>query len=203
MGHEGRGRDGGIIRRGGWPVLPRSFYARPADEVARDLLGATLVHGSHRVRIVEIEAYLGPHDQAAHSSKGRTPRTEVMFGTPGHAYVYFVYGMHHMFNVVCQPNGTAAAVLIRAAEALGPGLPRLDGPARLAKALGITVQEHNGMDLCGTGTRIEVGTPPRRVVATPRIGVDYAGEWAAAPLRFVDADSPSLSRPLPSSTGGT
>lgn len=141
-------------------------------------------------RIVETEAYLGPHDLACHAARGRTARTEVMFGPPGHAYVYFVYGMHCCVNVVTEREGHAAAVLIRALE-LGPGVEgRTDGPGRLCEALGID-RTQNGADL--TGTRLYVTTGERlaglarplgEVCRGPRVGVGYAGEWAAAPLRF-------------------
>lgn len=179
--------------------LPRNFYDRGAEAVARDLLGATLCRQQEdhvaRVRIVETEAYVGEHDLACHAAKGRTPRTEVLFGPPGRAYVYFVYGMHHMLNAVCASEGDAQAVLVRAAEPLGEPLPRLDGPGRLTKALDITVQQHDRRPLDERPVWIEAGEPPGRVAVGPRVGVDYAGDWAAAPLRFWDVDSPSASRP--------
>src|SRR4051812_6938356 len=121
-----------------------SFYSRSALEVARDLLGAVLVkeqRGERRAgRIVGAEAYVGEHDLACHASKGRTPRTEVLFGPPGLAYVYLIYGMYNCFNVVTEPEGVAAAVLVRGLEPL-EGIPdgvRLDGPGKLCAALGIT-----------------------------------------------------------------
>jgi DNA-3-methyladenine glycosylase len=131
--------------------LPRSFYDRDTVEVAQELLGMHLVHvvsGVERVgRIVEVEAYLGPHDLAAHSARGLTPRTRVMFGPPGHAYVYFIYGMHWCANVVTQAEGTASAVLLRGVgageERRGP-LP--NGPALLCKAMGLDGR-HHGHDL--------------------------------------------------------
>lgn len=172
--------------------LPRSFFARPAAEVAPDLLGHVLCHrgpdGIQRARLVETEAYLGPHDLAAHTSRGRTPRTRTMFGPPGHCYVYFVYGMHHMLNIVTGDHD-GQAVLLRGAEPLTPGLGRTDGPARLTRAMGITVAGLNGAPADGLALWFEEGIPPRHIEATPRIGVDYAGEWAARPLRFIDADS--------------
>ena len=177
--------------------LPLSFHAREPVKVARALLGMDLVHvvrGRPRVgRIVETEAYLGPHDLACHSSKGRTARTEVMFGPPGHAYLFLVYGMHLCVNVVV---GDGAAVLIRAL-APGTGLSglRTDGPGRLTRALGLGLQLNAApLDRAPLFIAQGVGVPARSIEATPRIGVDYAGEWAARPLRFTDRRSPCLSR---------
>lgn len=174
--------------------LPREFFARDAETVARDLLGCLLVRrtadGEILCRVVETEAYVGAHDLACHASKGRTPRTEPMFGPAGRAYVYFVYGMHHMLNVVTGPEGAPQAVLIRGASPWPAGEGRetaMAGPAKLCKALGIETSLHNRMDLCAGG---ELAFRPRpeplteSVLATPRIGVDYAGEWASKPLRF-------------------
>ena len=174
-------------------MTPRSFFARPADIVAPDLLGHVLCRqapeGIRRARIVETEAYLGPHDLAAHTSRGRTARTQVMFGPPGHCYVYFVYGMHHMLNVVTGDHD-GQAVLVRAAEPLSPGLGRTDGPARLTKAMDITVEALNGAPAYGKDLWFEPGPARARVATSPRIGVDYAGDWAARHLRFFDPDSP-------------
>lgn len=178
--------------------LPRAFYARNAETVARDLLGAVLVHDreglEQRVRITETEAYLGSFDLACHASKGRTKRTEVMFGEAGHAYVYLIYGMYDMLNLVTGEMGDPQAVLLRAAEPLRGVSGKTDGPGKLTRALGITRREHNGLDLCSKELYIEPGWPPRAVVTTPRIGVAYAGEWKDAPLRFYDADSACVSR---------
>jgi len=182
--------------------LPRSFYDRPALSVARDLLGKVLVlegEGGRRVaRIVEVEAYVGEHDLACHAARGRTPRTEVLFGPPGHAYVYLIYGVHHCFNVVTCREGRAAAVLVRGVEPL-QGVPprqRTDGPGRLCDALGVTLA-HNRVDL--TGDRLFLlGAPPlpaARVARGPRIGVDYAGAWAHKPYRLWVRDHPHVSRP--------
>src|SRR3954452_11587697 len=122
--------------------LPRRFYDRDTVQVAHDLLGKYLVHlvaGVERVgRIVEVEAYLGPHDLAAHSARGLTKRTRVMFGPPGHAYVYLIYGMHWCMNVVTQPEGVASAVLLRALEPVRNVEGRTQGPGLLCKAMGIT-----------------------------------------------------------------
>lgn len=174
-------------------VLPESFYARPALQVARALLGQVLVHGERRGRIVEVEAYLGPHDLACHSAKGRTPRTEVMFGPPGRAYVYFIYGMHHCFNVV---TGRGAAVLVRALEPIGDHHTsgRTDGPGRLTRALGLT-RAHDRLPLSGPQLFLEEGVwvKAKDVRRGPRIGVDYAREWAQKPYRLWVANNPFVS----------
>lgn len=173
-------------------ALEWDFFARPALRVARALLGQVLVHGAHRGRIVEVEAYLGPHDLACHSSKGRTARTEVMFGAPGHAYVYLIYGLHHCFNVV---TGRGAAVLIRGLEPLTAIAGRTDGPGRLTRALGLT-RAHDRLPLTGPALWLERAAPvPSSAVRRgPRIGVDYAGVWAARPYRLWIAGNPFVSR---------
>jgi DNA-3-methyladenine glycosylase len=177
--------------------LPHSFYERPARIVARALLGKLLVHGKRSGRIVETEAYVGEHDLACHASRGRTPRTSILWGPPGRAYVYFVYGMHWCFNAVTGREGRPAAVLVRGLEAVDgfDGPVRLDGPARLCRALDITGAE-NGADLASSELRI-LDAPPvrsRDVERGPRIGVDYAGVWAGAPLRFWVRGSRGVSR---------
>jgi DNA-3-methyladenine glycosylase len=180
--------------------LPRSFYRRDAIEVAPDLLGQYLVReidGVTRVGIiVEVEAYLGPHDLASHSARGRTPRTEVMFGPPGHAYVYMIYGMHFCMNVVTGPVDQASAVLIRALEPVANLPGRTQGPGLLCRAMGID-RRLNGSDLLGG--ELYLAAPPRRVatrtVRRPRIGVDYARHWARRLLRFYIRDNPFVSRP--------
>ena len=169
--------------------LPRKFYARDTVTVARDLLGKWLVHrvdGVDRIgRIVEVEAYLGPLDLAAHSSKGRTGRTEVMFGPPGHAYVYLIYGMYHCMNVITEPAGSGTGVLIRALEPIENISGKTNGPGLLCKAMQIDRSLY-GHDLLKGD--FYLAQPPQEaaisIVARPRIGVDYAGEWAARPLRF-------------------
>jgi DNA-3-methyladenine glycosylase len=179
--------------------LPRSFYNRDTEVVARELLGTQLAHrvdGVLRIgRIVETEAYLGPHDLAAHSSKGRTARTEVMFGPPGHAYVYLIYGIHHCMNFVTGEVDHASAVLIRALEPVSGIEGGTNGPGLLCRALGIN-RSHNGLDL--TSEDLFVAEADRlnslEIVSRPRIGVDYAGEWAAKALRFYVRDNPFVSR---------
>ena len=179
--------------------LRRSFYDRDTVEVAHDLLGKHLVHvvaGVERVgRIVEVEAYLGPHDLAAHSSRGLTQRTRVMFGPPGHAYVYMIYGMHYCVNVVTQAEGIASAVLLRALEPVKHIEGRTQGPALLCKAMDIDKRQ-NGADLLSDEFHID---DPRdgariRIVKRPRIGVDYAGHWARRLLRFYISGNPFISR---------
>ena len=175
--------------------LPRAFADGAADEVARALLGQLLVRvqrGRVRAgRIVEVEAYLGPHDLASHSSKGRTPRTSVMFGPEGHAYVFLVYGMHHCVNVV---TGHGAAVLLRALEPVeGLDGRRTDGPGRLTKALSITLA-HDAHPLDAPPLYLAEGHKVTRVATGPRIGVDYAGAWAKRRLRFWERGNPYVSR---------
>ena len=169
--------------------LPRSFYDRDTRVVAQELLGKHLVHtvgGVERVgRIVETEAYLGPHDLAAHSARGLTNRTRVMFGPPGHAYVYLIYGMHWCMNVVTEEEGVASAVLLRALEPVRNIEGRTQGPALLCKALAID-KRLNGHDLLSED--LFIADPrdraPIRIEKRPRIGVDYAGHWARRLLRF-------------------
>ena len=169
--------------------LPREFYDRDTVEVAKDLLGKHLVHVSGGVmrvgRIVETEAYLGPHDLAAHSAKGLTPRTKVMFGPPGHAYVYLIYGMYHCMNVVTQREGLASAVLLRALEPVKHIEDRTQGPGLLCRAMHID-RKQNGHDL--TSDDLYVADPGAHrkltIVKRPRVGVDYAGHWARRLLRF-------------------
>lgn len=190
-----------------------------AVTVAQALLGAWLVRddgtGRRIGRIVETEAYAGPSDRASHARAGRTPRTSVMFGPPGRAYVYLVYGIHHCLNVVCGPEGEAAAVLIRALEPVaglarmrerrgrtaGPPARTAAGPARACEAFDID-RTLSGLDLLSDPRLWLAAEPgqdvePPAIVAGPRIGVDYAGpEWATRPWRFGVAGSPALSRPF-------
>jgi DNA-3-methyladenine glycosylase len=196
-------------------ILPRSFHARSVHDVARDLLGMTLV----RVlpvrrgppvrlagRIVEVEAYDGQQDLACHASKGRTRRTDVMFGEAGHAYVYLIYGMYSCLNVVTGPVDYPSAVLLRALEPT-EGLEKMrpgrapsgriaSGPGRLTRALRID-RSLNRADLCAPGLLfLEAGTPvsDRHVLRGPRVGVEYAGPWATKPWRLGLRGSMALSR---------
>jgi DNA-3-methyladenine glycosylase len=171
-------------------VLPREYFARPTLEVARDLLGKYLLrHGADGTRragrIVEVEAYVGPEDLACHASKGRTKRTEVMFGPAGVAYVYLIYGMYHCLNVVTEKEGFPAAVLIRAIETDGM---LINGPGKLCRDFGID-RSHNYHDLTsGKVLWIEdrgERCPDSSVITGPRVGVDYAGFWAKKPWRFL------------------
>ena len=146
-------------------------------------------------RLVEVEAYLGPDDLAAHSSGGRrSPRNEVMYGPPGHAYVYFTYGMHHCLNFVTQPEGIPQAVLVRALEP-GPGVGRCGGPGLVCRALGID-RNLNGAALVPPALYVVDDGAAATHFATPRIGIGDQGEWTGRPLRFC-LDSPHLSRPIP------
>ena len=187
------------------------WFDRPATDLARDLLGSRLVHhspaGSVGGRIVEAEAYRGPEDLAAHSSRGLTARNAVMFGPPGRLYVYLIYGLHHCLNVVAGPGDKPEAVLIRALdldvglvlarERRGVGIPdrRLaSGPGNVGQALGVD-RVLNGSDLLHGPVRIEPRSGPApRVSRGPRVGVAYAGAWAARPLRFWITDDPNVSR---------
>ena len=169
-------------------ILPRDYFDRPTLEVARALVGKYLVReqgsGLLAGRIIEVEAYIGTEDKACHASKGRTARTDVLFGPPGHAYVYLCYGMYEMLNVVTEQEGFPAAILLRAVECEGRVI---DGPGRLTRAFDID-RRLNRCDLTiGQSLWFEDRgeVVPTGVLKThPRIGVDYAGEWAHKPWRF-------------------
>ena len=169
--------------------LPRSFYDRTTIVVARELLGKFLVHlsdGVERIgRIVEVEAYLGPHDLAAHSAKGLTARTKVMFGPPGHAYVYLIYGMYYCMNVVTEREGHASAVLLRAIEPVENVEGRTQGPGLLCRAMNID-KRLNAHDLLSDDFYLAAqdNAEPSAIVKGPRIGVEYAKHWARRHLRF-------------------
>ena len=179
--------------------LGRTFYDRDTIAVARELLGKYLVHASRGVerigRIVEVEAYLGPHDLAAHSSKGLTERTEVMFGPPGRAYVYLIYGMYHCMNVVTEKAGHGSAVLLRAIEPVKNVEGRTQGPGLLCQAMRID-RRLNAHDLLSDD--FYIAAPARTedlvIVKRPRIGVGYAGYWARRHLRFYAKGSPFVSK---------
>ena len=190
--------------------LPREFFARDVLVVARELLGCRVTHGGVTVRLTEVEAYAGAADPGSHAFRGRSPRTEVMFGPAGRLYVYFTYGMHHCANVVTGHEGTASAVLLRAGEVVAghevaatrrPGVRERDqarGPARLATTLGLG-RAHDGLSLVGSraGGRVEPPeTPvdPARVRTGPRVGVSGAGgDGAAYPWRYWLDGEPSVS----------
>ncbi|RCH69865.1 DNA-3-methyladenine glycosylase [Streptomyces sp. SDr-06] len=192
--------------------LPREFFDRSVLEVAPDLLGRTLVRhspdGPIELRLTEVEAYDGPNDPGSHAFRGRTPRNDVMFGPPGHAYVYFTYGMWHCLNLVCGPEGQASGVLLRAGEIrVGTELARkrrisarydkelAKGPARLATALDVD-RPLNGADVCAgpeAPLAVLAGTParPDQVRSGPRTGVGGEGAWQ--PWRFWISDDPTVS----------
>jgi DNA-3-methyladenine glycosylase len=180
--------------------LPRAFYDRDTITVAKELLGKLLVHQSRGMKrigkIVEVEAYLGPHDLAAHSAKGLTERTQVMFGPPGHAYVYLIYGMYHCMNVVTEHAGHASAVLLRAIEPMKNVEGRTGGPGLLCRAMNID-RRLNAQDLLSNDFFIAAPseTVPFVIVKRPRIGVDYAKHWVRRHLRFYIKGNPFVSRP--------
>jgi DNA-3-methyladenine glycosylase len=197
-------------------LLSRRFYLDPAQQVARRLLGKLLFRTMEAEtlvgRIVEVEAYIGEQDAAAHSFGGRTARNEVLFGPPGHAYVYFIYGMYYCLNFSCEPAGQAGSVLIRALEPVAGletmarlrGLPEIaqprllaSGPGRLCQAFAIRRGEHNGVDLTKATSKLQVrddGFLPDDIVASPRIGIRKAVDLS---LRFSIAGNPFVSRPWP------
>lgn len=172
--------------------LPRSFYARPTIEVARALLGKILTHGEISGRIVETEAYLGIDDAAAHSARGITDRTRVIFGPPGHAYVYLIYGMYECLNLVAEPEGVSGCVLIRALEPLTGVKGLTNGPGKLTRAFGIT-RRHNGMDV--TRGPLSVSEPDQEehfeIGVSKRIGITKSVDL---PLRFVIKGNQHVSR---------
>jgi DNA-3-methyladenine glycosylase len=179
--------------------LPRQFYARDTLQVAQELLGALLVHRTEGVsriaKIVEVEAYVGAHDLAAHSSKGITKRTQVMFGPPGFAYVYLIYGMHHCMNVVTEPQEHGCAVLVRALEPVQNVIGNTRGPGLLCNAMGID-RRLNAHDLESDDFFIAARNAGESfsIVRRPRIGVAYAGDWATRPLRFYIEGSKFISK---------
>jgi DNA-3-methyladenine glycosylase len=195
-------------------LVPRELYLGPPDVVARALLGKLLVRASEPMvgRIVEVEAYFGERDPSAHSFAGKTARNAVLFGPPGHAYVYFIYGMHFCLNVSCEPDGRAGCILVRALEpicgleamATGRGLAApshtrkavislTSGPGRLCQAFGVTRERDNGADLTAPESDLQIqddGFVAREVLVTPRIGITKDAERAA---RFLIAGNPFVS----------
>lgn len=199
-------------------LLSREFFNRDPRHVARDLLGKLIVRKQGRSllagRIVEVEAYLGSDDLAAHAVAGLTPRNSVLFGPPGHAYVYFIYGVHYCLNISCLPDGQAGCVLIRALEpvkgldemAHARGLSDLNlhsvrdlrklasGPGRLCEALGITRSRDNAKDMVSARSDLQVrggSFRPMKALVTPRVGIVKSSEL---PLRYISADNPFISR---------
>ena len=183
--------------------LPREFFNRPTLKVAKELLGNVLVRKTTNstifTKIVDVEAYVGPKDKACHASKGRTKRTEIMFGQPGFTYVYLIYGMYHLLNIVTEREGYPAAILIRGLEPMKKddsptGQTRIDGPGRVGRFLELD-RTHNGLDTTqGTTIWIEdhgLAVSRKQIQALPRIGVDYAGEWAKKLWRFTLPMTPS------------
>jgi DNA-3-methyladenine glycosylase len=194
---------GSLVDAARWRPLPRDFFVAPPEQVARLLLGKILVcrgrGGPLAGRIVETEAYLGEHDAAAHAASGRTARNAVLYGPPGHSYIYNIYGLHACFNVSCLPENDPGGVLVRALEPL-QGIPQMrrnrglnesagihqltSGPGKLCQALGITRVRDNGLDLTGPDGRlglVEDDFQCGEIRVTPRIGISKAADW---PLRF-------------------
>ena len=180
--------------------LPRLFYDRDTTLVAQELLGKWLVRHSDGIerigKIVEVEAYLGEHDLASHSSKGMTRRTQTMFGPPGHAYVYLIYGVHHCMNVVTEREGCGAAVLLRAVEPVKNLAGRTQGPGLLCRAMDID-RRLNAHDLLSEEFFIAEPETAKNIsiAKRPRIGVDYAKHWAKRLLRFYIQGNRFVSRP--------
>ncbi len=192
-------------------LLQREFFERPTLKVAKDLLGKVLIkqapNRTLRTKIVDVEAYVGPKDKACHASKGRTKRTEILFGPAGFTYVYLIYGMYHLLNIVTEREEYPAAILIRGLELLGEDHPsalptRIDGPGRVGRFLEID-RTHNGLDTThGATLWIEdhgLAVSWKQIQALPRIGVDYAGEWAKKLWRFSLPAPPSTQKRRPSS----
>jgi DNA-3-methyladenine glycosylase len=189
-------------------TVPRDFYLDPPDLVSQKLLGKLLVRGKLVGRIVEVEAYFGETDPASHSFPGKTARNSVLFGPPGHAYVYFIYGMHYCLNVSCEPEGRAGGILFRALEPLSGleamasarGLPAVrpalltSGPGRLCQAFGITRARDNGVDLTSARSDLQIqddGFVPGDVLITPRIGITKDASRLA---RYILEGNPFVSK---------
>jgi DNA-3-methyladenine glycosylase len=191
--------------------LPREFYERPTLKVAKDLLGKVLIKQTPneiiQTKIIDVEAYVGPKDKACHASKGRTTRTEILFGPAGFTYVYLIYGMYHCLNIVTEREDYPAAILIRGLEIMAKENPtasptHIGGPGRVCRFLEVD-RTHNGLDTTlGRALWIEdqgLAVSRKQIQALPRIGVDYAGEWAKKLWRFCLPAPPSIQKRRPSS----
>jgi DNA-3-methyladenine glycosylase len=175
-------------------IVPRNFYLDAPDLVAQKLLGKLLVRGAKVGRIVEVEAYFGESDPASHSFPGKTARNAVLFGPPGHAYVYFIYGMHYCLNVSCEPEGRAGGVLFRALEPICGLKLSTSGPGRLCKAFGITRARDNDVDFTSPSSDLQIqddGYAANDILITPRIGIT---KEAARPARYLIAGNPYVSK---------
>ena len=178
----------------GAAIVSRDFYLDPPDLVAQKLLGKLLVRGKKVGRIVEVEAYFGESDPASHSFPGKTARNAVLFGPPGHAYVYFIYGMHYCLNVSCEPEGQAGGVLFRALEPICGLKLSTSGPGRLCKAFGITRARDNDVDFTSPKSDLQIqddGYSANDILITPRIGIT---KEAARPARYLIAGNPYVSK---------
>lgn len=179
--------------------IKREFFNRNTMIVAKELLGKHLVHiyhGKKQIgRIVEVEAYIGAHDLACHAARGKTKRTAILFGPPGYAYVYFIYGMYYCMNIVTEPEGHASAVLLRALEPVKNIITRSQGPGLLCNAMHITTQL-NGIDLIHNKYFFleETHDTDFEIIEKPRVGVDYAGAWKDKLLRFYIKNNTFISR---------
>lgn len=167
--------------------LQRSFYQQPTLAVAKNLIGKFLVHKIGRkiytAEIIEAEAYDGFNDKASHASRGKTPRNAIMFGKAGFAYVYLIYGIYHCLNITTEKEGYPAAVLIR-----GLDCDRCDGPGKLCREFQITKKTHNGLDMTKNVLWVEDRGLRRKIITSPRVGVDYAGKCKDWPWRFQRKD---------------
>jgi DNA-3-methyladenine glycosylase len=180
--------------RAGAAIVSRDFYLDPPDLVAQKLLGKLLVRGAKVGRIVEVEAYFGESDPASHSFPGKTARNAVLFGPPGHAYVYFIYGMYYCLNVSCEPEGQPGGVLFRALEPICGLKLSTSGPGRLCKAFGITRSRDNGVDFTSPSSDLQIqddGYSANDILITPRIGIT---KEASRPARFLIAGNPYVSK---------
>jgi DNA-3-methyladenine glycosylase len=172
--------------------LTKKFFQQPTLTAARQLLGKYLIVNRHRHlqigRIVETEAYFGPEDQASHAFRGRTERNKIMWGSAGRLYVYLIYGMYYCLNIVTERKGYPAAILIRAIDPISGIKGKTDGPGKLCRQLGITTKD-TGLDITESNEIYikDIGQKPKKIMTTPRVGVNYAGKWAKKKWRFLAA----------------